>query len=171
MSPFGHIATTYIIAFSLSLIFNVQISWYEMALIIVFANIIDFDYLIGRVFGKKGEAHHSFITHTPFGIFILWLIFSFTVFYKSLWEIKAILLITMLFHLVLDEVQYILYRAGIQPETPHKQINWLYPIKKHEPKQLERKKAKEIAKKMRPLLISESVIILIAVLLFVWNLI
>ena len=86
-------------------------------------------------------------------------------------EIKVLLLITMMIHLVLDEIQYILYRAGIQPDTPHKQINWLYPIQKHKPKQLERKKAKEIAQKMKPLLISESVIILIAILLFMWNLV
>ncbi len=171
MSPFGHLATTYIIAFAFSFIFNVQMNWYELILILIFANIIDFDYLIGRIFGKKGEAHHGFITHTPFGVFILWLIFAFTVFYNSSVEIKVLLLITMMIHLVLDEIQYILYRAGIQPDTPHKQINWLYPIQKHKPKQLERKKAKEIAQKMKPLLISESVIILIAILLFMWNLV
>ncbi len=167
MSPLGHISFTYIIIVLASWIFNIETTLQQTVLILIFANIIDFDYLIGRIFGKKGETHHSFITHTPFGILILWGIFSFTLFKNTSVELKAILLATMLFHLVLDEIQYILYKAGIQPETPHKQINWLYPIKTHKPKQMERKRAKEIVKKMGPLFISETAIILIAIILFV----
>ena len=130
MSPIAHIGFTYILVRAVDLIFHLNISTTETIFIVGVANLIDIDYLVGRLMGKSGESHHSFYTHTPIGITTVWMIISIALNMLPI-EINPalypLLLISMLFHLVLDEMQYIFYKMGLQ-KFQYPQINWLYPF-------------------------------------------
>lgn len=125
----SHIATSYLLAESAKLI-NVNLSGNEVIVIALSGAVLDLDYLAGRLIGKRGESHHTFITHTPFGVLLLWTAFFILTGGLISLTAKVFVLASLLLHLALDEVPYVFQKLGFQEFTKTHQINWFFPFTK-----------------------------------------
>ncbi|MDP3093367.1 MAG: hypothetical protein Q8N16_01225 [bacterium] len=126
MLPPGHLAVSYILVKSAELAgFNV--SFPETLVILAGSIILDFD-IVFASFLKK--SHHDLATHTPLGVFGIWL--SFVLPFGSYFSTaaKVLILLCLLLHLVLDETGFWLCRLRLQEISEEPQINWLYPLTK-----------------------------------------
>lgn len=121
----GHIAISYLLAEGSKAI-GFPLSNIEILGILIVGNISDVDFLIGLINGKKGEEHHQNITHTPVGIILIWLIVL--VILRPDLSFSFILLLSLIIHLILDDLGHIFARIGIYKQVPSPQINWLYPL-------------------------------------------
>jgi hypothetical protein len=130
MTFLGHAAASYLLARS-SQLFGYPISTSEIEICIVAGTILDLDVLAGLFLGKTGDKHHTLITHTPANVLII------VVALALITKIKLVLVIlvalALLLHLVLDDISYWFYKLKLQENSPHPQINWLYPFKKGSP--------------------------------------
>ena len=162
MSPVTHVGFTYILVKILESTLQLNFTSIEIILIVTLANIVDFDYIIGRILGKKGESHHNFITHTPIGVIALWI--GITVVLNILipsinTTIYPLILMGMIFHLILDDAQYWFYKIGLQ-KFQYKQINWLYPLTSPGQKNIKTGDLNKFFGTMRMNMVTESLIII-----------
>lgn len=123
----GHIATSYLIAEGAKH-FGVNLTNEQVLQIIIVGNILDIDFLIGLLNGRKGELHHQNVTHTPLGALIV--LGLLVLIFKTNPVISLIFLLALFTHLFLDDLGHILAILGIYKENPRSQINWLWPITK-----------------------------------------
>lgn len=121
----GHIAISYLLAESAKS-FGIPISNMDTLTIIVAGNITDIDLLIGLFNKKTGEAHHHNISHTPFGVLIIWLIIQFL--FQLRFYLSILILISLFIHLILDDVGYWAFRWNIYKHKVPPQVNWFYPF-------------------------------------------
>ena len=122
----GHIATSYMLT-ETSRFFGLTLTNKEILTIIIAGNIIDLDFLTGLFNGKTGEAHHQNLTHTPFGILLLSV--GWYLLFKPSFSLFILIIVSMFFHLVLDEISYWVYKLGFIRTKVNPQINWLYPFR------------------------------------------
>ena len=125
----GHIATSYILAKSTAL-FGFTPTPNETTLIIIAGNIIDIDFLFGLIRGKRDDQHHAYITHTPVGIIAIWMIWFILLGHAQLPFINVLIGLSLVLHLILDDLGYLFYRLKLQALSPYPQINWFYPFTK-----------------------------------------
>ena len=125
----GHIAGSYLLAKSSQLL-GYGISSREILSIVVAGNVLDLDLFFGFLLGKKGDQHHDFITHTPFMAVTLWT--AFELFYGSNFSLTTniLILVSLLLHLVLDDIGYWFWKLGLREVSSYSQINWAYPFTK-----------------------------------------
>lgn len=109
--------------------FGIDLKNEQILQIIVAGNILDIDFLVGLLNGRKGELHHQNITHTPLGALIVGIVLS--IIFKVNLVISAIFLLSLFVHLLLDDLGHILAILGIYKRNPKLQINWLWPITKY----------------------------------------
>lgn len=125
----SHIASSYLLA-QIPGLFGLPLTGLEIGVIIFAGNVVDIDFVVGMLFGKKGDDHHAFVTHTPIAVIAMWavaLMFLSDQLRPSVWLLS---LCAGLLHLILDDVGYWFYRWGWQKlETPP-QIDWFYPFQK-----------------------------------------
>ena len=121
----GHIAASYLLAESAKAI-GIPLPNADVLNIIVAGNIIDLDFFIGFFNGKTGEAHHQNITHTPFGILLIWGGMN-LLFHPSIY-VSILLFISLFMHLILDDVGYWIYRLKLHKFVVNPQVNWFYPF-------------------------------------------
>lgn len=129
MTNATHLAASYLLAQS-SKFAGLELNNNDVLLIVTAGLILDIDYVIGYAMGKKGEAHHNFITHTPFGAFVIWALFSLTFGNQFSMPILALSLLSLFIHLTLDDVSHWFYKLKLQETSKYPQINWAYPITK-----------------------------------------
>ena len=124
----AHIAASYLLS-QVPSVMKIPITSSEVAAIVLAGNILDLDFLFGTLLGKRGDDHHNFITHTPIFSFTAWMIgyILFSSYFSQLAWIM--ILVSMLLHLVLDDIGYWFYKLGWQQISKYPQINWLYPLK------------------------------------------
>ena len=122
----GHVAISYLLAETPRL-FGLTLTNKEIISIIIAGNIVDLDFLLGFVNGKTGEAHHQNLTHTPFGISLLY--FGWYLLLQPSFLLSILIIASMFLHLVLDDVGYWTYKLGFTKVEINPQINWLYPFK------------------------------------------
>jgi len=122
----GHIAASYLLT-QTATYFGYPISPVEIMQVIVAGNIVDVDFLTGMVTGKTGEAHHQNITHTPFGTLIIWGVLLLIL--RPTIVVAVLLLLSLLLHLVLDDIGYWMYKLKLITLVTNPQINWLYPFR------------------------------------------
>ena len=122
----GHIAISYLLAETPRL-FGLTLINKEIISIIIAGNIVDLDFLIGLANGKTGEAHHQNLTHTPFGILLLY--FGWYLLFKPSFPLSILIIASMFLHLVLDEIGFWTYKLGFIKTKVNPQINWFYPFK------------------------------------------
>lgn len=165
----GHIAASYLIS-QAAKSFEVSLTNNEILAIIIAGNIPDVDFLIGFVTGKTGEAHHQNITHTPVGIFLIWLTIIFV--FKTSFILSLLLLIALLIHLVLDDIGFWAYQLKLMTTPVYPQINWFYPLTKFHKNKLMRSN-KRVLKyyffNTRPVFLTEVSLILVALMVFLWS--
>jgi hypothetical protein len=125
----GHLAFSYILTQAARL-FGWELPGSEIALVMIAGSLIDLDLFV-TFFIKKGMSHRNFITHTPLGAFLIWLIFM--VLLGQYFSFKADILVLMaLFgHLVMDDFGYWFCRWGLQQIENCSRISWLYPFKRY----------------------------------------
>ena len=97
----GHIATSYLLVETAKSI-GIPLTNSEIVSSVIAGNISDFDFLYGFINGKTGEAHHQNITHTPFGVLLLWL--GIILLFQLATDFSTLLLFSLFFHLILDDV-------------------------------------------------------------------
>lgn len=120
MLPFGHLGAAYLLSQP-----DRKLTLKEILLILWAALLPDFDLLVSFLLNVS---HHDLITHTPLGIFLIWLFFIWF-FRKDLSRRGKVLMIVALFsHLLLDEAGHWFYRLGWQSIYQEAQINWFYPL-------------------------------------------
>lgn len=162
----GHIAISYLLTEAPKL-FGLTLSNKEIILIIIAGNIVDLDFLIGLVNGKTGEAHHQNLTHTPFGIFLIF--FGSYLLLKPPLLLSILIIFSMIFHLILDDIGYWVYLFGLTKIKINPQINWLFPFKSF-PKIKMMTDNKEVLKfyllKTWPIVLLELIFIIIALIIF-----
>lgn len=115
----GHIAASYLIAHTAQAA-GIPLTHNEILGVVLAGTIIDLDYIAGLFNGKTGEAHHATLTHTPAGVLLLWTGIVFV--FHTPFVLSLILLVSMIVHLMLDDMSYWINRAN------NPQINWLYPF-------------------------------------------
>lgn len=126
MLPPGHIAASYILIKSVELV-GFRISLPETLVVLTASIVLDFDLLAA---GRLKKSHHDLFTHTPLGIFLIWLAFV-LLFGADLSPAAKILVLAAFFgHLILDELGFWLCKIGLQGVSKKPQINWLYPLRK-----------------------------------------
>lgn len=129
----GHVAVSYLVAES-ARHFGLPLTNTEVLGIVIAGNIVDLDFLLGFLNGKTGEAHHQNITHTPIGVFSIWL--GIDLLFHPFLYLSLSLLVIMMIHLVLDDIGYWAYKAKLYKSAVNPQINWLYPLTKFHTDQL-----------------------------------
>lgn len=103
----------------------------EMAAILIAGSVIDLDIIVA-VFLKRGVSHHRFFTHTPLGVFLLWLLFLALSGGYFTWAVSLLVLIAVGSHLILDSIGS--WFVGPIPNLEiYGQINWFYPAKRQRP--------------------------------------
>jgi hypothetical protein len=173
MTPIAHWLATFLLIKIVELLFKFNLSVNEELFIVFFANIMDLDYFIGRLFARKGESHHAFFTHTLPGVFVIWGILIAILNLTGIAitpMISALLFVSMLLHLLLDDSQYWFYRLGLQG-FHFPQINWLYPVKNHHPKDINTGDLNKMINRMSFNIISEVAIITVASIYFIEKLV
>lgn len=121
----GHLASSYLLAES-TRFFGHDPTRLDIFTVILFGNILDLDFFVGYVMGKKGESHHRFFSHTPIYAIFLWLLY--VLLFNPVTILKILTLISISLHLVLDDLGYWLCKLGLQEESKRRQINWLWPF-------------------------------------------
>jgi len=124
----AHIAASYLLS-QVPRLIGTPLSSSEVIAVIVAGNILDLDFIFGTFMGRKGDDHHNFITHTPAFVFVVWttsLILFSQYFSQFTW---VVILISILLHLVLDDIGYRFCKLGWQKISKYPQINWFYPLK------------------------------------------
>lgn len=162
----GHIAASYLITESVSS-FGIPLSGNEVLITIAAGNIVDFDLLIGYLNGQTGEAHHQNISHTPIGIFGIWL--GINLLFHPASPFSLVLLITMFVHLLLDDIGYWAYKLKLYKLPVNPQINWLYPLTEFHKNQLmksNRVVLKYYFLKTWPIALIEIILIIISLIVF-----
>lgn len=122
----GHVAVSYLLAETPKL-FGLTLTNKEIFTVIIAGNIIDLDFLVGLFNGRTGESHHKNLTHTPFGISLLFI--GWHILFKPLFCLSILILTSMYLHLVLDDIGYWTFKLGFTKVKINPQINWLYPFK------------------------------------------
>jgi len=165
MTTASHLAAGYLIAQSTRLLGHSPTTS-EVQMIMASGVFVDLDYLVGHAIGKRGESHHNFITHTPLGTFVTWVLLA--LFLKPYLSAISMLfaLIAMITHLILDDASYWFQKLGFQEFTKTPQINWGYPFTKFSPKDPKEKTFYEFVFKQKANTITEIVLISSALLLF-----
>jgi hypothetical protein len=166
MLTFGHIATSYILGETLKGV-GVPITNPELVIMVIIGNLPDIDFFAGYITGKKGEAHHQNITHTPLGVFGVWLLAI--ILLKPTTLIALAYLASILLHLVLDDFGYWLYKLKLVHMKMDPQINWLFPLRPYSSHSLiisTKKVLKHYLFSAYPISLLELAISLIAILLF-----
>lgn len=162
----GHIAASYLIS-QAAKSFGVQLTNNEILAIIIAGNIPDIDFLIGFVTGKTGEAHHQNITHTPVGIFLIWLTIIFV--FKTSFILSLLLLIALLIHLMFDDIGFWIHQMKFMKTPVYPQINWFYPLTKFHKNKLMRSN-KRVLKyyvfNTRPVFLTEVLLIIFSLVMF-----
>ena len=119
MLPIGHSST----GFLLSQLNSSQPKLKQILLFIFTANIFDLDTIFLLFLNKPIFIHHRLPTHTPlFGIFYFFLLY-FVFLKKQNKEFNLLIILTILSHLILDSISYIIY-----PYIVNHQIAWFYPL-------------------------------------------
>lgn len=131
MLPPGHIAASYILVKSVEIL-GFKISLPEIMLILFASIVLDFDIIVAH--GLK-KSHHDLFTHTPLGVFLIWLAFILLFGVNFSLATKILVLVIFFIHLLLDELGFWLCKLGFQKVSQEPQINWLYPIKKFKTRQ------------------------------------
>lgn len=126
MLPPGHIAASYILIKSAET-FGLNLSFPETLAVLASSIILDFD-IIFASFLKK--SHHDLASHTPLGILIIWLVIILSFGNHLSPAAKTLILLSLFFHLVLDELGFWLCKLKLQEISEERQINWLYPLTK-----------------------------------------
>ena len=126
MLPPGHLAASYILVKSAS-VFGFNLSFPETLAILASSIILDFD-IIFASFLKK--SHHDLASHTPFGVFVIWLVIILLFENHLSPAAKTLILVSLFLHLVLDELGFWLCKLKLQEIAKEPQINWLYPLTK-----------------------------------------
>jgi hypothetical protein len=123
---FAHLPASYILIKSADLL-GYHASLTEGFLILAAGIVLDFDLLTSRFLKKT---HHDLFTHTPFGIFLIW--FGFIIIFGDNLSLtgKALILLSFLLHLLLDELNYWIYFWKTKKNDKLFEINWLYPLTK-----------------------------------------
>lgn len=162
----GHIAASYLLTETPKL-FGIALTNKEIITIIIAGNIIDLDFLVGFFNGKTGEAHHQNLTHTPFGISLLY--FGLYLLFKPSFPLSILIIISMLVHLVLDEIGFWAYKLRLIKVKVNPQINWFYPLRSF-PKLKMMTNNNEVLKfyllKAWPIALIELILIIIALIIF-----
>ena len=123
---FAHLPASYILIKSADLL-GYHVSLTEGFLILAAGIVLDFDLLTSRFSNKT---HHDLLTHTPFGVFLIWLTFI-IIFGGSLSLIgKVLILLSFLLHLLLDELNHWVCFWKTKKTDKLFEINWLYPLTK-----------------------------------------
>ncbi|MDD5146812.1 MAG: hypothetical protein PHN39_03710 [Candidatus Pacebacteria bacterium] len=125
----GHLAFSYILT-QVTRLFGWELSGSEIALVMIAGSLIDLDLFV-TFFIKKGISHRNFITHTPLGVFLIWLIFMVSLGQYFSFEADILVLMALLGHLVMDDSGYWLCRLGLQHIDNCSRISWLYPFKRY----------------------------------------
>lgn len=148
-------------------LFGLTLTNKEILTVIIAGNIIDLDFLVGLFNSKTGEAHHQNLTHTPFGILLLY--FGWYLLFKPSFLLSILIIISMLFHLVLDEIGFWGYKLGLTKIKVNPQINWFYPFRRF-PKIEMMTNNKEVLWfylfKAWPIALMELILIIIALIIF-----
>ncbi|MBU4350740.1 hypothetical protein KKF47_03495 [Patescibacteria group bacterium] len=131
MLPPGHIAASYILIKSVETL-GFKISLPEIMLILVASVVLDFDLIVAH---RLKKSHHDLFTHTPWGVFLIWLGFILLFGANLSLATKILVLVVFFIHLFLDELGFWLCKLGFQEVSKESQINWLYPIKKFKDRQ------------------------------------
>ena len=162
----GHVAISYLIAEDAKFL-GVPLNGNQVLGIVLAGNLPDVDFLVGLVNGRRGELHHQNITHTPLGVFLIWLVIL--VLFKPDLAFSFILLASMVTHLFIDDLGNIAAKLGIYQQVASPQINWLYPFTSYSKHQLIRNN-KEVLKhylvKGWPIATIEVVLILVALAVY-----
>lgn len=131
----GHVAVSYLLVEPAKFI-NLPLTNTEVLEIIIVGSIVDLDLLLGFLNGKTGEAHHQNITHTPIGVFTIWL--GINLLFHPSFQPSLLLLVAMMIHLVLDDMGYWAYKVRLYKSVVNPQINWLYPLTRFHKNQMTR---------------------------------
>ena len=126
MLPPGHIAASYILIKSAGIL-GFNLSFPETLAVLASSIILDFD-IIFASFLKK--SHHDLASHTPFGVFVIWLVIILLFENHLSPAAKTLILVSLFLHLVLDELGFWLCKLKLQEISEEPQINWLYPLTK-----------------------------------------
>src|SRR3989339_353159 len=123
MLPFGHTSAGYLI----SQIPKKGLKTKEVLLVMLSANILDFDLFLPELFGFPAGTHHYFPIHTLMGAVIIWLIIY--IMLRRQVSTTALVLsgVAMLSHLMLDDLSYWLSLVGLEGKM-RPQIFWWYPF-------------------------------------------
>lgn len=128
MLPLGHTASSFILAESTRLI-GYDPTTREVLLTMAFGNLLDVDFFIGTFFGRHGDSHHDYFTHTPLFAVVLWTFFILAAGSSLSPTLRVLLLLSLLLHLAFDEISHRL--AMLTGKKSHKrtEINWFFPLK------------------------------------------
>lgn len=166
MLPPGHLAASYILVKSAE-IFGFKVSLPETMLILAASVVFDFDLIVAN---RLKKSHHELITHTPFGVFLIWLVFV-LLFGNYLSIMTRVLILASLFlHLLLDEISMRFYKLGWQQQSMWVEINWLYPFKKfkdhQKPEILKFSVISDYIRNAKVNVIMEILMVILAILIF-----
>lgn len=123
MLPLGHSSAGYLISQAT----KKRLGTKEVLLVMLCANILDFDLFLPNLFGFPAGIHHYFPIHTPIAVLIIWMILWVWLRKKISKEALILSGVAMLSHLVLDDLSYWLSLIGLE-ERMRPQIFWLYPF-------------------------------------------
>lgn len=123
---FAHLPASYILIKSANLL-GYHTSFTEGFLILAAGIVLDFDLLTSRLSKKT---HHDLFTHTPLGVFLIW--FAFVIIFGGNLSLvgKVLILLSLLLHLLLDELNHWVYFWKTKKTDKLFEINWLYPLTK-----------------------------------------
>lgn len=162
----GHIAISYLLTEAPKL-FGLTLTNKDIVTIIIAGNIIDLDFILGLFNGKTGESHHKNLTHTPFGILLLYV--GYFLLFKPSFLLSILIIISMSIHLILDEIGFWAYSLGLIKTKINSQINWLYPFRPFLKKKIMTNN-KDVLKfylfKAWPIALLELIFIIIALIIF-----
>ncbi len=129
MTTLGHITSSYILA-NASRLIGVSPTDSEILITVLAGNILDLDVFAGVLLKKRGDEHHNFITHSPFGALLIYIPIAILLAYFESYFLLFLIPLAFTLHLVLDDISYWFCRLGLQQISKYPQINWLYPIRK-----------------------------------------
>jgi hypothetical protein len=123
----GHVAFSYLLSIT-PMVFGFSLTKIEQGFIILCGIILDIDFIIPYFTKKEGAMHHFLPTHTPLFCFILMAIF-YSLFNKYMSLLTFLFgFLALIFHLILDDIGYWIYKMKIDKKFKRPQIFWLYPF-------------------------------------------
>lgn len=171
MTTLGHITSSYILA-NASRLVGVSPTDSEILITVLAGNILDLDVIAGVLLKKRGDEHHNFITHSPFGALLIYIPIAVLLAYFENYFLLILIPLAFLLHLVLDDISYWFYRFGFQQISKYPQINWLYPVRKGRTDNWSPSNRYAIItyfKKARVNVAIELIFLVVAVLLFIYS--